>query len=143
MVFCPRGKKDDQNLELAMVFCPRGKKTRFTPYNQGVKLLIIQGVSIFLLNCHSRFLPYGFYGTFRSAVFPIHFPCSFAYRWCDGAPGHFPRPPTPIPPHIHRHTQHLYTHGHPSRRDSNPCWPRGGGRKSVDSSFHHPTVSPW
>ncbi|KAH0814126.1 hypothetical protein GEV33_008665 [Tenebrio molitor] len=23
-------------------------------------------------------------------------------RWCDGAPGHFPRPPTPIPPHIHR-----------------------------------------
>jgi hypothetical protein len=36
--------------------------------------------------------------------------------------GHFPRPPTPIPPHIHRHTQqHLYTHGRPSRRDSNPC----------------------
>jgi hypothetical protein len=35
---------------------------------------------IFFLNCHSRFLPYGFYGTFRSAVFPIHFPCSFAYR---------------------------------------------------------------
>jgi hypothetical protein len=24
-----------------MVFCPKGKKTRFTPYNQGVKLLII------------------------------------------------------------------------------------------------------
>jgi hypothetical protein len=24
-----------------MVFCPREKKTRFTPYNQGVKLLII------------------------------------------------------------------------------------------------------
>jgi hypothetical protein len=48
MVFCPRGKKDDQNLELAMVFCPRGKKTRFTPYNQGVKLLIIQGVSKWL-----------------------------------------------------------------------------------------------
>jgi hypothetical protein len=22
----------------------------------------------------------------------------------------------PIPPHIHRHTQHLYTHGRPSRR---------------------------
>jgi hypothetical protein len=37
------------------------------------------------------------------------YPSSF--RWCDGAPGHFPRPPTPIPPHIHRHTQHLYTHG--------------------------------
>jgi hypothetical protein len=34
----------------------------------------------FFFNCHSRFLPYGFYGTFRSAVFPIHFPCSFAYR---------------------------------------------------------------
>jgi hypothetical protein len=44
-----------------------------------------------------------------------------SFRWCDGAPGHFPRPPTPIPPHIHRHTQHLYTHGRPSRRDSNPC----------------------
>jgi hypothetical protein len=28
-----------------MAFCPRGKKTRFTSYNQGVKLLIIQGVS--------------------------------------------------------------------------------------------------
>jgi hypothetical protein len=28
-----------------MVLFPRGKKTRFTPYNQGVKLLIIQGVS--------------------------------------------------------------------------------------------------
>jgi hypothetical protein len=27
-----------------MVFCPRVKKTRFTPYNQGVKLLIIQVV---------------------------------------------------------------------------------------------------
>jgi hypothetical protein len=27
-----------------------------------------------------------------------------------GAPGHFPRPPTPIPPHIHRHTQHSQTY---------------------------------
>jgi hypothetical protein len=28
-----------------MFFCPRRKKTHFAPYNQGGKLLIIQGVS--------------------------------------------------------------------------------------------------
>jgi hypothetical protein len=48
----------------------------------------------------------------RFFLFPIPFCLSSpSFRWCDGAPGHFPRPPTPIPPHIHRHTQHLYTHG--------------------------------
>jgi hypothetical protein len=73
-------------------------------------------------------LPFAFfchtasYGTFRSAVFSI--PISLflcLLRWCDGAPGHFPRPPTPIPPHIHRHTQYnIYTPmGAFSRRDSN------------------------
>jgi hypothetical protein len=44
-------------------------------------------------------LPYGFYGTFRSAVFSIHFPCSFAPILSSGDatglrgtfPGH-PRP---------------------------------------------------
>jgi hypothetical protein len=67
------------------------------------------------------------------------------------ASGHATGPPTPIPPHIHRHTQqYLYTHGRPSRRFSNPCflpppyrqpqgdihthpWPGGGsflGKKS-------------
>jgi hypothetical protein len=42
MRFCPREKKVEQKLELAMFFWPRGKKSHFTPYNQGVKLLIIQ-----------------------------------------------------------------------------------------------------
>jgi hypothetical protein len=60
--------------------------------------------------CHTAFtVP--FRGR-RFFLFPIPFCLSSpSFRWCDGAPGHFPRPPTPIPPHIHRHTQHLYTHG--------------------------------
>jgi hypothetical protein len=48
-------------------------------------------------------LPYGFYGTFSVGGFFLSnsFFClsSPSFRWCDGAPGHFPRPPTPIPPH--------------------------------------------
>jgi hypothetical protein len=69
-----------------------------------------------------------FYGTFRSAVF-FHSNFLCLLRWCDGAPGHFPRPPTPIPPHIHRHTQqHLYTHGRIFRTGLEPVltsrwWP--------------------
>jgi hypothetical protein len=42
----PKGKKDDQKLELAAVFCPRGKKSHFTPYNQGVKLLISHYIQV-------------------------------------------------------------------------------------------------
>jgi hypothetical protein len=41
---------------------------------------IIDQHRFFFLICHSRFLPYGFYGTFRSAVFfQFIFPCSFTY----------------------------------------------------------------
>jgi hypothetical protein len=50
----------------------------------------------FFLNCHSRFLPYGFYGTLRSAVFPINFslfllPIGDATGLRGTFPGH-PRP---------------------------------------------------
>jgi hypothetical protein len=69
----------------------------------------------FFLNAIPVFCHTAFYGTFSVGgffLFPIPFCLSSpSFRWCDGAPGHFPRPPTPIPPHIHRHTQHLYTHG--------------------------------
>ncbi|KAH0808281.1 hypothetical protein GEV33_014510 [Tenebrio molitor] len=63
-------------------------------------------------------------------------------RWCDGAPGHFPRPPTPIPPHIHRHTQHLYTHGRLFPTGLEPVLTSRWWSKECRSSFHHPTVSP-
>jgi hypothetical protein len=100
-------------------------RVRQSPYKTSFLCYFLEFARLYFFKCHSRFLPYGFYGTFRLAVFQFLFLISFAYpcfRWCEGAPGHFPRPPTPIPPHIHRHTQqHLYTHGRPSRRDSNPC----------------------
>jgi hypothetical protein len=65
----------------------------------------------FFLNAIPVFCHTAFTVPFRPAVFPFQFFFLPPFRWCDGAPGHFPRPPTPIPPHIHRHTQHLYTHG--------------------------------
>jgi hypothetical protein len=43
------------------------------PHHIQISLEILGFFFFFFFNCHSRFLPYGFYGTFRSAVFPIHF----------------------------------------------------------------------
>jgi hypothetical protein len=53
-----------------------------------------------------------------------------------------PRPPTPIPPHIHRHTQHLYTHGRLFPTGLEPVLTSRWCSKECRSSFHHPTVSP-
>jgi hypothetical protein len=60
----------------------------------------------------------------------------FFLRWCGGAPGYFPRPPTPtlstpfsfLDDTIR--TQHDI-HEWPIRPGFEPCGPRGGGRKSV------------
>jgi hypothetical protein len=53
----------------------------------------------FFYICHSRFLPYGFYGTFRSAAYQFLLLISYAYpcfRWCDGGRGTFPDHPRPF-----------------------------------------------
>jgi hypothetical protein len=65
-------------------------------------------------------------------------PCGrlIPFRWCGGAPGYFPRSPTPtlstrfsfLDDTIR--SQHNI-HGWPIRPGFEPCRPRGGGRKSV------------
>jgi hypothetical protein len=101
---------------------------------------------IFFLNAIPVFGHTAFTVPFRSAVFPFQFLffclSSPSFRWCDGAPGHFPRPPTPIPPHIHRHTQHLYTHGRLFPTGLEPVLTSRWWSKKCRSSFHHHSVSP-
>jgi hypothetical protein len=84
----------------------------------------------------SRFLPYGFYGTFFGRPFFISnsFLPILSFLFLGGATGlrgTFPGHPRPF--HLTFTDIHnTYTPmGAFSRRDSNPCWPRGGGRKSV------------
>jgi hypothetical protein len=86
-----------------------------------------------------------FYGTFRSAAFSITISFFLPFSGdATGLRGTFPGHPRPFHLTFTDIHNNIYTPmGAFSRRDSNPCWPRGGGRKSVDSSFHHPTVSPW
>ncbi|KAH0822428.1 hypothetical protein GEV33_000363 [Tenebrio molitor] len=65
--------------------------------------------------------------------------------WCGGAPGYFPRPPTPPPLFSFlNHTtriQHTTSMGGPSGRDLNPD-DLAVVSEECRSSFHHPTVSP-
>jgi hypothetical protein len=47
LCFFAQGKKKLTKSLSWLCFLPKGKKSHFTPYNQGVKLLIIQGDSSF------------------------------------------------------------------------------------------------
>jgi hypothetical protein len=73
----------------------------------------------------------------------------FFLMWCGGAPGYFPRPPTPTlsspfsffwtTQHEYNNTQHLWE-AHPAW-DSNPA-DLAVVSEEYRTSFHHPTVAP-
>jgi hypothetical protein len=72
----------------------------------------------FFLNSLSPFTTTGLSGTLRSAFFLLFFP-----MWCGGAPGYFPRLPTPtlsllLPPFSGRHNTNTNTNIH-----GRPMWP--------------------
>ncbi|KAJ3626388.1 hypothetical protein MTP99_016885 [Tenebrio molitor] len=68
--------------------------------------------------------------------------------WYGGAPGYFPRLPTPTfssPSSFFWTPQHEYKHKHPW--EAHPAWDSNPADLAVvseecRSSFHHPTVSP-
>jgi hypothetical protein len=60
-----------------MFFCPRGKKSHFTPYNQGVKLLIIplcpriefrRGKTFLFLVLRKNFRGITFFASFETPI---------------------------------------------------------------------------
>nr|KAH0807502.1 hypothetical protein GEV33_015289 [Tenebrio molitor] len=85
-------------------------------------------------------------------TWPIRYLCGrlvFLFMWCGGAPGYFPRPPTPTissPFSFFWTTQHEYNNTqHPW--EAHPAWDSNPADLAVvseecRSSFHHPTVNP-
>ncbi|KAH0814756.1 hypothetical protein GEV33_008035 [Tenebrio molitor] len=90
--------------------------------------------------------PFHHYGPIRYLA--VGFFLLFFPMWCGGAPGYFPRLPTPTlssPSSFFWTPQHEYKHKHPW--EAHPAWDSNPADLAVvseecRSSFHHPTVSP-